>query len=198
MNYENAAQIAPVRPRRADARRNYAKLVEAAREAFAEGGADTSLEAVARHAGVGIATLYRNFPERAALLEAVYLEEVEALCDSAADLADQPPWDALAEWLRRLTAYLVTKQALAPALLRTFELDAEVFQRSRAALYAVGQPLLRHAQETRAVRTDTDLAEIMKLAGGIAKIPVEAPTEIDHILEMALDGLRYRLRDLGD
>lgn len=192
MNPDSAARLAPARPRRADARRNYAKLVDAAREAFAAGGEDTSLEAVARHAGVGIATLYRNFPERADLLEAVYLEEVEAFCDSVADLADQPPWDALAEWLRRLTAYLVAKQALAPALLRTFGQDSEVFQRSRAAFHAAGQPLLDHAQEAGVVRPDTDLAEIMKLAGGIAKIPVEAPTETDHILEMALDGLRYR------
>ncbi len=198
MTYDNADQLAPARPRRADARRNYDKLVDAAREAFTEGGADTSLEAVARHAGVGIATLYRNFPERADLLEAVYLEEVEAFCDSAVDLADQPPWEALAEWLRRLTTYLVAKQALAPALLRTFGHDSEVFQRSRAAFYAVGQPLLHHAQETRAVRTDTNLAEIMKLAGGIAKIPFESPTEIDHILEMALDGLRYRSDNPGD
>jgi AcrR family transcriptional regulator len=195
MNRETADQLAPPRPRRADARRNYEKLVEAAREAFAEGGADTSLEEVARHAGVGIATLYRNFPERAALLEAVYLEEVQELCNSAADLADLPHWEAFAGWLRRLTAYLVVKQALAPALLRTFERDAEVFQRSRAALFAVGEPLLRRAQEAGSVRADTDLTEVMKLAGGIAKIPVEEPAEIQHILELALDGLRYRSPD---
>jgi AcrR family transcriptional regulator len=195
MKPETADQLVPPRPRRADARRNYEKLVEAAREAFAEGGADTSLEEVARHAGVGIATLYRNFPERAALLEAVYLEEVQELCDSAADLADLPPWEAFAGWIRRLTAYLVAKQALAPALLRTFERDAEVFQRSRAALLAVGEPLLRRAQEAGCARADTDLTEVMKLAGGIAKIPVEEPAEIQHILEMALDGLRYRPPD---
>jgi AcrR family transcriptional regulator len=191
VNREIADQLAPPRPRRADARRNYEKLVEAAREAFAEGGADTSLEEVARRAGVGIATLYRNFPERSALLEAVYLEEVQELCDSAADLADSPPWEGFAGWLRRLTTYLVAKQALAPALLGTFERDAEVFQRSRAALFAVGEPLLRRAQEAGDVRADTDLAEVLKLAGGIAKIPVGDPAEIAHILEMALDGLRY-------
>ncbi|AWB93453.1 TetR/AcrR family transcriptional regulator [Aeromicrobium chenweiae] len=192
MNHEKSEQLAPARPRRADARRNYDKLVEAAREAFAEGGADTSLEAVARRAGVGIATLYRNFPDRADLLEAVYLEEVEAFCDSAAELLDEPPWDALAEWLRRLTAYLLGKQALSPVLLSTLGHDAEVFQRSRAAFYAVGQPLLDRAQEAGVVRPDTDLAEILKLTGGIAKIPFESPAEIDHLLELALDGLRYR------
>jgi AcrR family transcriptional regulator len=191
MNRETTDGLAPPRPRRADARRNYEKLVVAARDAFAEGGADTSLEEVARHAGVGIATLYRNFPERSALLEAVYLEEVQELCGSAADLVDLPPWEAFAGWMRRLTVYLVAKQALTPALLQTFERDAEVFQRSRAAIFGVGEPLLRRAQEAGSVRTDTDLAEVMKLVAGIAKIPVDEPAEIQHILEMALDGLRH-------
>ncbi|MER6441729.1 helix-turn-helix domain-containing protein [Streptomyces sp. NPDC001185] len=192
MSSESIEQLAAARPRRADALRNYQKLIDAAREAFAEDGAETSLEEVARRAGVGIATLYRNFPERAALLEAVYLEEVETLCTSSADLVELPAWDAFAEWLRRLTAYLVNKQALAPVLLSTFDLDAQVFHRSRAALFAVGEPLLHRAQQEQAVRTDTDLAEVMKLAGGIAKIPASGAAEIDHILEMALDGLRYR------
>jgi AcrR family transcriptional regulator len=195
MDRETPDQLAPLRPRRADARRNYEKLVEAAREAFAEGGADTSLEEVARRAGVGIATLYRNFPERAALLETVYLEDVQDLCGSAADFDGLPPWDALSGWLRRLVAYLIAKQALAPVLLGTFGRDAEVFQRSRAALVAVGEPLLRRAQDAGAVRADTDLTEVLKLAGGVAKIPVEDPAEIDHILEMALDGLRYGTPD---
>jgi AcrR family transcriptional regulator len=192
MSNEIVDQLAVARPRRADARRNYQKLVDAAREAFARGGADTSLEEIARQAGVGIATLYRNFPERAALLEAVYLEEVEAFCTSPADLGELPVWDGFAEWLRRLTAYLVNKQALAPVLLSTFDHDAQVFQRSRAALSAVGEPLLHRAQEAREVRADTDLLEVMKLAGGIAKIPTSRPGEIHHLLEIALDGLRYR------
>lgn len=197
MHRETADQLAPPRPRRADARRNYEKLVTAAREAFAEGGADTSLEEVARRAGVGIATLYRNFPERAALLETVYLEDVQELCDSAADLDGLPPWDAFSGWIRRLTAYLVAKQALSPVLLGTFQRDADVFQRSRTALVAVGERLLRRAQDAGVVRADTDFTEVLKLAGGVAKIPVQDPAEIDHILEMALDGLRYGAPDPG-
>ncbi|MFI5436493.1 TetR/AcrR family transcriptional regulator [Rhodococcus baikonurensis] len=196
MSSEIIDQLASGRPRRADARRNYQKLVDAAREAFAQDGADTSLEEIARRAGVGIGTLYRNFPERAALLEAVYLEEVENLCTSSADLSELPAWDAFAEWLRRLTAYLVNKQALAPALLQTFDHDAQVFHRSRGALLAVGEPLLHRAQESHEVRTDTDLAEVMKLVGGIAKIPNSGAAEIGHILGMALDGLRYRSDNL--
>ena len=180
------------RPKRADARRNYDKVLAAAREAFAAGGASASLEDIARRAEVGIGTLYRHFPNRQALLEAVYVDEVEALCQSAADLDGLAPWDALAAWLHRFVAYMVTKQALAPELLDYVGRDAAVFQNSRAALYAAGGALLERAQESGAVRADTDLPEVLQLVGGIAKIPVSEPGEVDHILNIALDGLRYR------
>src|ERR671937_3082299 len=86
------------RPKRADALRNYAKVVAAAREAFAERGASTSLEEIARRAGVGIGTLYRHFPNRQALLEAVYVNEVEEVCRSAEQLEGADPWEALNGW----------------------------------------------------------------------------------------------------
>lgn len=185
-------QFERARPKRADARRNYEKVVAAARDAFAEGGAATSLEEIARRAQVGIGTLYRNFPSRQALLEAVYLGEVEELCRSAADLADLPPWEALVDWLHRFVGYLVTKRALAPELLNYVERDADVFQSSRAALFAAGGPLLARAQEAQVVRPDTDLSEVIQMVGGIAKIPSTDQAQIDHILDIALDGLRYR------
>ncbi len=180
------------RPRRADAQRNYEKVVTAARAAFAEGGAATSLEEIARRAEVGIGTLYRHFPSRQALLEAVYVDEVEALCRSAADLADLAPWEALVAWLHRFVGYMATKQALAQELLDYVERDAAVFRSSRAALYAAGEPLLKRAQEARVVRSDTDLPEVIQMVGGIAKIPTSEPGQVDHILDIALDGLRYR------
>jgi AcrR family transcriptional regulator len=180
------------RPKRADARRNYDKVVAAAHDAFAEGGASASLEEIARRAEVGIGTLYRHFPSRQALLEAVYVDEVEDLCRSAADLDGLPPWEALVGWLHRFVGYMVTKQALAPELLDYVGRDAPVFQESRAALYAAGGPLLERAQRAGAVRGDTDLAEVIQLVGGIAKIPVSEPGQVDHILDIALDGLRYR------
>src|ERR1700728_4348972 len=89
------------RPQRADARRNYDKVIAAARSAFTESGAETSLEGIARRAGVGIGTLYRHFPNRQALLEAVYVDELEDLCRSAADFADLAPWEAFVAWMRR-------------------------------------------------------------------------------------------------
>ena len=84
------------KPKRADARRNYDAVVAAAREAFAERGDATSLEEIARRAEVGIGTLYRNFPNRQALLEAVYVEELESLCRSATELDGLQAWDAFA------------------------------------------------------------------------------------------------------
>jgi AcrR family transcriptional regulator len=189
---DTADQPTQARPKRADARRNYEKVVAAARDAFADGGASASLEEIARRAEVGIGTLYRHFPNRQALLEAVYVEEVEELCRSAADLAELPPWEALVGWLHRFVAYLAAKQALAPELLNYVDRDADVFKSCRAALYAAGGPLLERAQQARVVRTDTDLTEVIQMVGGIAKIPSSDPAQIDHILEMALDGLRYR------
>ena len=180
------------RPKRADALRNYDKLIAAARDAFAQDGASASLEEIARRAQVGIGTLYRHFPTRQALLEAVYVGEVEALCSSAADFAELPPWDALVAWLHRFVAYLATKQALAQELLNYVDRDASVFQSCRSGLFAAGEPLLERAQAARVVRADTRLTEIIQMVGGIAKIQGAEPEQIDHILEMALDGLRYR------
>jgi AcrR family transcriptional regulator len=189
---DTANQLSQARPKRADARRNYEKGVTAARDAFAEGGTATSLEEIARRAQVGIGTLYRHFPTRQALLEAVYVDEVEGMCRSAVDLAELPPWEALVGWLHRFVAYLATKQALAQELLNYVDRDAELFQSCRAALWAAGGPLLERAQQARVVRADTDLSEVIQMVGGIAKIPASAPDQIDHILDIALDGLRYQ------
>lgn len=183
------------RPRRADARRNYEKVLAAAREAFAEGGESTSLEEIARRAGVGIGTLYRNFPNRQALLEAVYINEVEEVCRSAAELDGADPWEALNGWFERLIAYFATKRALAHELLNYMELDAPLFQVCRTSLYAAGEPLLSRAQEAGVARDDIAFPEVMQMVMGIAKIPAADPGQIEHILRVALDGLRYRPRD---
>jgi AcrR family transcriptional regulator len=180
------------RPKRADARRNYDKLIAAAREAFTEDGSGASLEDIARRAGVGIGTLYRHFPNRQALLVAVYVEEVDALCRSAADLSGEPPWEGLVAWIHRFVDYLATKQALAEELMAYRESDADVFQACRDAMYAGGEPLLVRAQEAHLVRADTNIAEVMQLVGGIAKIQTPAPEQLDRLLDVALDGLRYQ------
>jgi AcrR family transcriptional regulator len=180
------------RPKRADAQRNYEKVVAAAREAFTEGGAETSLEEIARRAGVGIGTLYRNFPNRQALLESVYVDELQAMCRTAADLDIDDPFEALRGWLRRFVEYMVTKQALASELLNYVDRQNPLFVDCRRALFASGEPFLERAQKAGVVRPDTDLGEIIQLFGQIAKIPAADPAQIAHLVQIALDGLRAR------
>ena len=180
------------RPKRADARRNYDKLIAAAREAFAADGTSASLEDIARRAGVGIGTLYRHFPNRQELLEAAYLEEVGAMARSAGDVADLPAWDALAAWLRQFVGYVATKYALAEELFAYIDRNAEFFQGCREAILGAGEPLLKRAQEAGVVRADTDISDVVRMVGGIAKMPSVEPDQIERILDIALDGLRYR------
>src|SRR5579871_592801 len=180
---ETTRELTPRRHMRADALRNYDKLIAAAREAFAEGGAATSLEAIARRAGVGIGTLYRHFPTRQALLEAVYVGEVEGLCRSAAECAELEPWEALAGWLRRFAGYVATKYALAEELFAYIDRDSELFRSCRVACFEAGEPLLERAQRARAVRDDVDFGEVIQMIGGIAKIPTTDPGQIDRILD---------------
>jgi AcrR family transcriptional regulator len=178
------------RPKRADARRNYEKVLAAAREAFAEGGESTALEEIARRAGVGIGTLYRHFPNRQALLEAVYVDEVEDVCRSAGELDGADPWEALNSWLERFMAYLATKRALAHELLNYLDHDAALFKVCRTSLFAAGEPLLERAQEAGAVRADVTIADVIQMVMAIGKIPAGDPGQTEHILRVALDGLR--------
>jgi AcrR family transcriptional regulator len=184
-----------VRPKRADARRNYEKVLAAAREAFLEGGEATSLEEIARRAGVGIGTLYRHFPSRQALLEALYAGEVEELSRSAAELDGEDPWQALSLWFERFIAYLATKRALADELLNYMDKNAPLFQACRQSMFAAGEPLLKRAQESGAVRPDVEFGEILQMVMGIGKIPSTDPAQTEHMLRIALDGLRYRPSD---
>ena len=180
------------RPKRADAHRNYEKLLTAAREAFAEGGEATSLESIAERAGVGIGTLYRNFPNRQALIEALYVDEVEEVCRTAAELEVADPWEALNSWLERVVSYVATKQVLIAELVNYLDTDAELFQACRTYLYSAGEPLLLRAQEAGVVRPDVTIGEVIQLVVGIAKVPSADPAQTEHVLRVALDGLRFQ------
>jgi AcrR family transcriptional regulator len=190
---QTSAEALIQRPKRADARRNYEKVLAAAREAFAEGGESTALEEIARRAGVGIGTLYRHFPNRQALLEALYVGEVEEMCRSAAEQLDgTDPWEALNGWFERFIAYIGTKRALAAELQNYLDQDAPLFQTCRTSLFEAGEPLLTRAQEAGIVRKDVSIGEVIQMVVGIAKMPTADPKQNEHILRIALDGLRYR------
>jgi AcrR family transcriptional regulator len=188
---EPSALTVPGSPKRADARRNHERVLTAAREAFAEGGESTTLEEIARRAGVGIGTLYRHFPTRQALLEGLYINEVQAVTHSAAELDDADPWTALSVWFERLIGYLATKRALAQELLNYLGEDAQLFRECRAALFAAGEPLLKRAQDAGVVRPDVDFSDVMQIVGGITKMPARDRGQVVHVLRVALDGLRY-------
>lgn len=179
------------RPKRADARRNYDRVLAAAREAFAEGGEATSLEEIARRAGVGIGTLYRHFPNRQALVEALYVGEVEQLARSSSGLEGVDPWEALNDWFERLITYMATKRALSAELLNYLDQDAPLFKNCRATLFEAGEPVLKRAQEAGVVRSDVSIADVIQMVMGIAKLPASEPEQVERLVRIALDGLRY-------
>jgi AcrR family transcriptional regulator len=167
-------------------------VLAAARQAFAEGGESTALEEIARRAGVGIGTLYRHFPNRQALLEALYVDEVNEMCRSAAQFEGSDPWEALNGWFEGFVAYIGTKRALAAELQNYLDKDAPLFQVCRTSLFDAGEPLLKRAQDAGLVRRDVTIGEVIQMVVGIAKMPTSDPKQNEHILRIALDGLRYR------
>jgi hypothetical protein len=118
--------------------------------------------------------------------------EVEEVCRSAAELTNAEPWEALNGWFERLIAYLATKRALAHELLDYMDQDAALFKVCRTSLYEAGEPLLKRAQEAGVVRPDVTITDVIQIMAGIGKLPTTDPAQLDHILRIALDGLRYR------
>jgi AcrR family transcriptional regulator len=182
------------RPQRADARANHDKLVAAARALFTEKGTSAPLEEVAERAGVGIGTLYRHFPTRQALLEAVYVDEFEAMARAATELEELPPWDALSQWLHQYVGFAATKRALNEALMET-DPNSNVLLTCRTAVAGAGTTLVERAQRAGVVRNDTNFMDIVRMVGGIAMVPTEDPEQKKRLLELALDGLRYHPHD---
>ena len=182
------------RPLRADARRNRDLVLVAAATAFGEHGETASLEDIARHAGVGIGTVYRHFPSRAALLEAVYRHQVDQLYDAASRLLETlPPDDALREWCRLFVAYAATKKGWAGALKAALGPNAEVFASSRARLLAALDSLIDANVQAGLMRSDISADDVLRAIGALchsAETPdwQEATTRLAGLF---LDGLRY-------
>jgi AcrR family transcriptional regulator len=178
--------VASRRPHRKDAARNYDALLAAAREAFAEHGADASLEDIARRAGVGIGTLYRNFPTRRELFESVYADEVNELCRVAEEVGGLEPWEALTAWLERFAGYMVTKRAVREAL----NDDSEIFQACRESMYAAGGPLFERAQRAGRAREDMTFVDLLRMVAGITATAFDDDAQRRRVLSIALDGVR--------
>ena len=176
------------KPQRADARRNFDALIAAARVVFSEQGANASLEEIARDAGVGIGTLYRNFPTREALLEAVYVEEVQDLSRVAEDVATLEPWDAFETWLHRFLEYLRTKRALVEGMNKQSELMAVC----RSAMYEAGGPLLARAQAAGVARGDISIEDAVRMLAGVSGAAFSDTAQRDRVMGITIDALRAR------
>ena len=174
--------------RRADAQRNREKILTAARTAFADADADVSMAEVSRRAGVGMATLYRNFPGRRELLEALYTDEIDAICEAAA-VEGETPGAAFTAWLERFFAFFTAKRAIAAELLTHVDREDPVFDAGRSRVLASGRSLLDAARESGEVRDDLELEQILDMVKAIAGIP-GSREYVEPLLRATLDGLR--------
>jgi AcrR family transcriptional regulator len=168
-------------PKRADARRNYERLLAAATAAFAEHGADdVSLEEIARRAGVGIGTLYRHFPARQSLLEAVYKDQVDGLDVLAAKLLTaESPGNALGEWMRAFVAFGRTKRSLSAALVATIGKNSELMSSCSKILRGRTEELLSRAQEAGEARPEVKGVDVFRLTHGLIMATEVEPSDPD-------------------
>jgi AcrR family transcriptional regulator len=181
---------------RADALRNRDRVLEAAKTVFSAGGSDASLEAVAREAGVGIGTLYRHFPTREALYEAVYRREVEQLGEMAELLKDDPaPVDALRRWLRSNVEFVATKKGMAAALALAAgpppsELTAFSYDRLTKAIAL----LLDRAVAAGEIRNDVSAEDLLRTLVGMCLLHDQPGWQagVMRVLDVLIDGLRVK------
>jgi AcrR family transcriptional regulator len=180
---------------RADAIRNRERVLEAAKAVFSEGGPEASLEAVARRAGVGIGTLYRHFPTREALYEAVYRREVEQLVELAKHLkAETAPVEALRRWLRAGVEFMATKKGMAAALAMAAHVSSELVAYSLDQLtWAVGQ-LLQRAEAAGEIRADIDPEDLLRALVGMCYVydGTGWQAKVLRLVDVFIDGLRQR------
>jgi AcrR family transcriptional regulator len=177
--------------RRATAARNRARIVTAARIAFADPDAEVSMAEIARRAGVGMATLYRNFPGRRELLEAVYIDEIDAVCDAAQTVQAGTPGAAFVAWLRVVLAFVPNKRAIVSQLLEHTDHNDPLLHTNRARVLDAGRSLLSAAQQSDEIRGDLTFEQIIDMINAIAKIPA-SPDYLEPMFQALLDGLRPR------
>ncbi|WEB38404.1 MULTISPECIES: TetR/AcrR family transcriptional regulator [Streptomyces] len=181
------------RPLRADAQRNREKILAAAVRVFTEDGLDAHLERIAREAGVGSGTLYRNFPTREALIEAAYRNEVARLCDAVPGLlATMPPDQALRAWTRRFIDYATAKLGMADALRAVIAAGANPYADSREMIQGALCSLMDAGTAAGVIRTDIRPTDMFAALAGIALTSAQPDQrdQAERLLDLTLDGLR--------
>jgi AcrR family transcriptional regulator len=165
-----SSQSAARKPR-TDAQRNRERILEVAKEAFTRSGANTSLDDIAKQAEVGPGTLYRHFPTREALLEAVYRIEVEKLAAAERELSEKlPPVEALRAWMLLFIDYIATKQIIAPALNTLVGGPSKVYQSSRAQVQGAIDALVKRAIKSGDIRRDLDPFDLLRALIGVSNV----------------------------
>jgi AcrR family transcriptional regulator len=182
-----------VRKPRADGERNRERLVEAAKAGFAEAGADVSLDEIARRAGVGIGTLYRHFPTRDAIVEAVYRREVEQFAEAATRLqASLPPGEALHEWMRLFVDYIATKKVIASALASLVGDTTNLYATSGSRITEAMSLLVERASASGDIRRDVDPDDLLRALVGFTYGNSSPAWEASarRLIDLLMDGLR--------
>jgi AcrR family transcriptional regulator len=190
---QTAETVGPRRRPRADGQRNRERLVEVAKAAFAEVGADVSLDEIARRAGVGIGTLYRHFPIRDAIVEAVYRREVEQLAGSATRLLGLlPPGEALHEWMRLFVDYIATKKVMASALGSLVGRAPELYESSAAQITNAMILLVDRASANGDIRPDVDPNDLLRALVGFTYGNASPGWQASalRLIDILMDGLR--------
>jgi AcrR family transcriptional regulator len=181
---------------RADAVRNRERVLEAAKAVFSAGGADASLEAVARTAGVGIGTLYRHFPTREALFEAVYRREVQHLGDLAEKLKEQKmqPVEALRQWMRSNVRFVATKKGMSAALALAVDKNSKLVSSSSDRLARAVGGLLDRAIAAGEIRDDVSPEDLLRALVGMCYMHDQPgwQTSVLRLVDVFIDGLRIR------
>lgn len=178
------------RAQRADARRNYEKLLEAARALFDEEG-DTSMEAIAKRAGVGVGTLYRHFPKRIDVVEAVYRDDVEQVVATAElAVATLGPWEAVDAYLRAFVSYALGKRRFLTELREAFEKNPELKSSARERLDHAMHLVIDRGQAAGVVRADLTGEDVIGLVGPMCMSATLTREQCDRLIGMILDGLR--------
>jgi AcrR family transcriptional regulator len=186
-------QVASPRPLRADASRNRERLVEAARAVFAARGSGATVEEIARTADVGVGTLYRHFPRRIDLVEAVYREDVDGLVALAGELAAAAePWEALVGWLEGFVRYAQAKRTFLTELHEAFEKNPDLAIQSREKIAAAVGAVLTRAQAAGVARLDVDETDLMQLVGGMCMARAASLEQNERLLTFVLDGIKAR------
>ena len=184
---------ARLRKPRADALRNRERILEVAREAFTRDGANVSLDEVARQASVGPGTLYRHFPTREALLEAVYRTEVEKLAAAEEEFATtMPPVEALREWMRLFVDYMATKQIIVPALNTIVGCSPKALENTGDLIRGAIDRLVKRAVESGDIRADLDPLDLLRALAGVsnvASVP-EWPESAKRLVDILILGSR--------